>query len=224
MRAGTTAPAEPASLLERQLPIEYAKRLCLAAVAAADGCRSTGLATTPANADDPAEVTPAWVAWSGPDLARRAPPPRSTVDAMRLRLGRSRLLGGWSEPGNKPRAVTPGGRPDDAPARGDQHPAWIGDRQGPQMHLLAEAQRPPSVHPADLRLALPGVPRPRPAVLQPRRPAVPGARHRAAGGGAGPAVVGQGDGQAPQCAGRSVAMALTAGRPAAGSSSAGATR
>jgi len=27
------------------------------------------------------------------------------------------------------------------------------------MHLLAEARRPPSVHPADLRLALPGVPR-----------------------------------------------------------------
>ncbi len=26
------------------------------------------------------------------------------------------------------------------------------------MHLLAQAQRPPSVHPADLRLALPGVP------------------------------------------------------------------
>ena len=50
------------------------------------------------------------------------------------------------------------------------------------MHLLAEARRRPSVHPADLRLALPGVPHQRPAVLQPRRPAVPGARHRAAGG------------------------------------------
>ena len=117
----------------------------------------------------------------------------------------------WSEPGNKPWAVTPGGPPEDAPARGDQHPARIGDRQGPQMHLLAEAQRPPSVHPADLRLALPGVPRSRPAVLQPRRPAVPGARHWAAGGGAGPAVVGQGDGQAPHCPGWGVAMALTAG-------------
>jgi hypothetical protein len=174
----------------------------------------------------PAEVTPAWVAWSGPRPCPAGPPPGSTVGRARCGSGLvvPACLAGWSEPGNKPRAVTPGGRPDDAPARGDQHPARIGDRQGPQMHLLAEAQRSPSVHPADLRLALPGVPRPRPAVLQPRRPAVPGARHRAAGSGAGPAVVGQGDGQAPQCAGRSVAMALTAGRPAAGSSSAGATR
>jgi hypothetical protein len=49
-----------------------------------------------------------------------------------------------------------------------------------------------------------------PAVLQPRRPAVPGARHRAAGGRAGPAVVGQGDGQAPHCPGWGVAMTLTA--------------
>jgi translation initiation factor IF-2 len=113
----------------------------------------------------------------------------------------------------RPRAVTPGGPPEDAPARGDQHPARSGDRQGPQMHLLAEAQRPASVHSADLRLALPGVPRPRPAV-QPRRPAVPGARQRAAGSGAGPVVVGQGDGQAPQCGGRSVAMALLAGAAA----------
>jgi hypothetical protein len=61
------------------------------------------------------------------------------------------------------------------------------------MHLLARARQPPSVHAADLRLALPGLPHPRPAVLQPRRPAIPGARHRAAGGGAGPAVAGQGD-------------------------------
>jgi hypothetical protein len=30
------------------------------------------------------------------------------------------------------------------------------------MHLLAEARRRPSVHPANLRLALPGVPHPRP--------------------------------------------------------------
>jgi hypothetical protein len=91
--------------------------------------------------------------------------------------------------------VTPGGRPEDAPARGVQHPARFGDRQGPQLHLLAEAQRPASVHSADLRLALPGVPHPRPAVLQPRRPAVPGARHRAAGSGVGPVVVGQGTGK-----------------------------
>ena len=43
----------------------------------------------------------------------------------------------------------------------------------------------------------------RPAVLQPRRPAVPGARHRAAGGGTGPAVADQGDdegGTAPHSA------------------------
>ncbi len=38
--------------------------------------------------------------------------------------------------------MTPGGPPEDAPARGDQHPARIGDRQGPQLHLLAQAQRP----------------------------------------------------------------------------------
>jgi hypothetical protein len=115
-------------------------------------------------------------------------------------------------PATRPRAVTPGGPPEDAPARGDQHPARIGDRQGPQLHLLAQARRSPSMHPTNLRLALPGVPRPRPAVLQPRRPAVPGARHRADGGRAGPVVVGQGDGQAPHCAGRGMAMALTAGR------------
>jgi hypothetical protein len=95
MRAGTTAPAEPAGLLERQLPIEYAKRLCLAAGAAAGGCRSTGLATTPANTDDPAEVTPAWVAWSGP---RPYPAGPTAGDygggAMRLRRGHARQLGG----------------------------------------------------------------------------------------------------------------------------------
>jgi hypothetical protein len=96
-------------------------------------------------------------------------------------------------PATRPRAVRPREAPEDAPARGDHHPARIGDRQGPQLHLLAEARRPPSVHPPDLRLALPGLPHPRPAVLQPRRPAVPGARHRAAGGGAAPAVAGQGD-------------------------------
>jgi len=152
--------------------------------------------------------------WRGPapDRVRRAPPPGSTVGAPRgSGVAMPACLVGWSEPGNKPWAVTPGGPREDAPARGDQHPARIGDRQGPQLHLLAQARRRPSVHPADLRLALPGVPRSRPAVLQPRRPAVPGARHRAAGGGAGPAVVGQGDGQARHCPGRGVALALTAG-------------
>jgi shikimate dehydrogenase len=93
----------------------------------------------------------------------------------------------------RPRAVTPRERPEGAPTGGDRHRARLGDRQGPPLHVLAQAQRRPSVHPSDLRLALPGLPYPRSAVLQPRRPAVFGARHRAAGGGAGPAVAGQGD-------------------------------
>jgi hypothetical protein len=70
--------------------------------AAAGVCRSTGLATTPANADDPAAVTPAWVAWSGPDLVRRAPPVGEYGGrAMRLRLGRgclpAGLVGAWQQ-------------------------------------------------------------------------------------------------------------------------------
>jgi hypothetical protein len=151
---------------------------------------------------------------AGPRPCRQALPPGSTVDAHHAAPAWPCPPAWWVGRGlaTRPRAVTPGDPPADAPARGDQHPARIGVRQGPQMHLLADAWRRPSLHPADLRLALPGVPRPRPAVLQPRRPAVPGARHRAAGGGAGPAVVGQGDGQAPHCAGRGVAMAVTAGR------------
>ena len=101
------------------------------------------------------------------------------------RVGRS--------PATRPRAVTPGDPPEAPSARGDQPHGRIGDRQGPSMHLLAKARQPPSVHPPDLRLALPGLPHPRPALLQPRRPAIPGARHRAAGSGAGPVVAGQGD-------------------------------
>src|SRR5215211_5815555 len=58
----------------------------------------------------------------------------------------------------RPRAVTPGERPDDPSARGDRDPARRGIRQGPQLYLLAEARRPLSVHPADLRLALPSLP------------------------------------------------------------------
>jgi hypothetical protein len=134
-----------------------------------------------------------------PDRAGQARPAGAYGGtAMRLRLGRARLARrvGWS-PATRPRAVTPGERPEDPPARGDRHRARLGVGQGPQMYLLAEARRPPSVHPADLRLALPGVPHPRPAVLQPWRPAVCGARHRAVGAGAKPAVAGQGGGQAP---------------------------
>jgi hypothetical protein len=102
MRAGTTAPAEPAGLLERQLPIEYAKRLCLAAGAAAGGCRSTGLATTPANTDDPAEVTPAWVAWSGPRPYPAGPPPGTTVGApCGSGVAMPASLVGWSESSNQ---------------------------------------------------------------------------------------------------------------------------
>jgi hypothetical protein len=65
------------------------------------------------------------------------------------------------------RAVTPHEWPEDPPARGDRHPARLGIRQGPYLYLLAEARRLLSVHPADLRLALPGLPHLRAAVLQP---------------------------------------------------------
>ena len=74
---------------------------------------------------------------------------------------------GWSL-ATRPRAVTPRERPEDPPARGDRHRARFGDRQGPQLHLLAQARQRLSVHPADLRLALPGLPQLRAAVLQPR--------------------------------------------------------
>src|SRR4029453_4956755 len=56
------------------------------------------------------------------------------------------------------RAVTPHEWPEDPPARGDRHPARLGLRQGPYLYLLAEARRLLSVHRADLRLALPGLP------------------------------------------------------------------
>jgi hypothetical protein len=39
----------------------------------------------------------------------------------------------------------PRGAPEDAPARGDRHRARLRDRQGPQLHVLADARRPPSV-------------------------------------------------------------------------------
>jgi hypothetical protein len=114
---------------------------------------------------------------SRPGRARQALLPGSTVGArcgsgLAMPAG---LVGGRS-PATRPRAVTPREPPEDAPARGDQHPARLGVRQGPQMHLLAEARRRPAVHPADLRLALSGLPHSRQAVLQSRRPAVPGAR------------------------------------------------
>jgi hypothetical protein len=128
---------------------------------------------------------------------------------MRLRLGRAVCLLRWSE--RQARAVTPGGPPEDAPARGDQHPARSGDRKGPQLHLLAQARRPRPCTPqtCDWRCRACRV-HGRPFYSH-GDPAVPGARHRAAGGGAGPAVVGQGDGQAPYCPGWGVAMAVTAG-------------
>ena len=103
----------------------------------------------------------------------------------------------------RPRAVTPRERPEGAPTGGDHHRARLGVRQGPPLHVLAQARRPPSVHPPDLRLALPGLPYPRPAVLQPRRPTVSGARHRAAGGRASSAVAGQGDHEGLHCPRRS---------------------
>jgi hypothetical protein len=64
------------------------------------------------------------------------------MSTMRLRLGHACLLVGWSEPDNQARAVTPGEWREDPPARGDRHPARLGDRQRPQMYLLAKARRP----------------------------------------------------------------------------------
>jgi hypothetical protein len=133
-----------------------------------------------------------------PDRARRARSAGSTVEPRcGSYLAVPARLVGWSELGNQARAVTPRERPEDPPARGDRPSARLGIRQGPQLHLLAQARRPVSVHPADLRLALPGLPQLRAAVLQPQRPAVSGARHRAVGGGAGPAVASQGGDEGP---------------------------
>jgi hypothetical protein len=87
--------------------------------------------------------------------------------AMRLRPGRARPVG-WSGPGNQAKAVTPRERPDTPPARGDRHPARLRPRQGPHLHLLAEARRLLSVYSPDLRLGLPGLPHLRAAVLRPR--------------------------------------------------------
>jgi hypothetical protein len=163
----------------------------------------------------------------GSPAAPRPPPadplPGSTVGALcGSGLAVPACLVGWSE-SPPARAVRPGDPPEDTPAGGDRHPARIRVRQGPQMHLLAEARRPPPVHPADLRPGLRGVPHPRPAVLQPRRPAVPGARHRAAGGGTGPAVADQGDDERRHYPGTGVVMTLAAGGLRAGSGSASAT-
>jgi len=111
---------------------------------------------------------------SRPGRARQALPAGSTVEP---RCGSGSAVPadsvGWSEPGNQAKAVRPREAPDDAPARRDRHRARLGDRQGPQLHVLAQARRPQSVHSADLRLALSGLSCPRPAVLQPQRPAVP---------------------------------------------------
>jgi hypothetical protein len=131
---------------------------------------TTGLAATPANAGDPAEVTPAWVAWSGPRPCPVGPTAgESGGRAMRFRLGVRGCLLSWSEPGNKPRAMTPGGPPGRraGPGRSASRP----DR-GSARAAGAPAGRSPTTpvrDPADLRLALPAVPGPRPAVQQPRR-------------------------------------------------------
>jgi hypothetical protein len=136
----------------------------------------------------------AFKASTGSDRARQALRPGSTVSGRCAPAGPCPPAWwvGWSL-ATRPRAVRPREAPEDAPARGDCHRARLGDRKGPPLHVLAQAQRRPSVHSPDLRRALSGLPHPRAAVLQPRRPAVFGARHRAAGGGAGPAVAGQGD-------------------------------
>jgi hypothetical protein len=146
-----------------------------------------------------------WGRWPYPDRARHPPTVGEYRGGAHAAPAGPCLPARWvgRSPATRPRTVTPGDPPDDAPARGDQPPARMGVRQGLQMQLLAEAGRRPSVYPADLRLALSGVPHPRPAVLQPRRPAVSGARHRPAGGGAGPAVASQRSGQAPHRASRS---------------------
>jgi hypothetical protein len=140
---------------------------------------------------------------AGPDHARQALPAKSTVNRDAAAAGPCPPAW-WAgrSLATRPRAVTPRERPEDPPARGDRHRARLGDRQGPPLHVLAQARRPPSVHPPDLRLALPGVPSPRAAVLQPRRLGVPGARHWAAGGGVGPAVAGQGDDEGRHCPSR----------------------
>jgi hypothetical protein len=76
-------------------------------------------------------------------------------------------LVGWSEPGNQATDGDICERPEDPPAREIAIPPGSGSVR-PHLYLLAQARRPLSVHPADLRLALPGLPHPRPAVLQPR--------------------------------------------------------
>jgi hypothetical protein len=142
---------------------------------------------------------------------------------MRSGLAVPAFLVGWSEPGKRPRAVRPGGAPQDAPARGDRHRAWLGAQQGPPLHLLADARHHRSVHSPDLRRGLPGLPSSRPAVLQLRRSAVSGARHRAAGGGAGAAVAGQGDDEGRHCPRRARCRSWWPAGAAAGSGWADAT-
>ena len=91
---------------------------------------------------------------------------------MELRCGSDlavpACLVGWSEPGKQAKGGDTCEWPEDPPARGDRHPARLGVRQGPYLYLLAEARRLLSVHSADLRLALSGLPQLRAAVLQPR--------------------------------------------------------
>jgi hypothetical protein len=99
-----------------------------------------------------AEGAPAVAAFSRrpyPDRAQRARP------AAGVRWNRDAAPAGPCPPAwwvgrslaTRPRAVTPGERPEDPSARGDRHPARLGIRQGPQLQLLAQARRPLSVHP-----------------------------------------------------------------------------
>jgi NAD-dependent dihydropyrimidine dehydrogenase PreA subunit len=117
--------------------------------------------------------------------------------AIRLRLGRACVLLSWSEPGNKPRVVTPGGPPEDGPPGEFSIQPRIGIDKGRRCTCWP---RPDDTHPCipqtcDWRC--PGVPRPRPAVLQPQRSAstwstAPGRWRRSSTGCGGPRDTGKG--------------------------------
>ena len=146
-----------------------------------------------------------------PDPARQAPPPGSTVGlpcGSGLAFAPACWVGGaWQQAKGgdawwAARRRAGPGRSASRPDRGSTRAAGAPAGPGPVTPVRA---------PGRPETGLPGVPRPRPAVLQPRRPAVPGARHRATGGGAQPAVAGQGDDEGRHCPGTGAAMTLTAG-------------